>query len=496
MSDISGCRSAIDSSPTVPCTPADPVDTAPKTPQDNPTPPKRSRARISGGTAKADINNVLVYLKRIGTVPLLDRSQEAEIAGAIEAGHVRVLDAVLTVPYARFRLYDMVAEFVEGARRLEEIIELTTDFVTFERRDCLADVCEFSEVLSGRRKALLGPPRGKQKRRSRRSLPALKPDFLMDIFLEIHASPVGKRIIHLLTLEIKERLRELADSPEGSAATDVGLDQQKELRRRTRTLGVGIGEARDLLVRIDKGLDRRAKARTQMVEANLRLVVNIAKRYMNHGLSILDLVQEGNIGLMKAVEKFDYRRGLKFSTYATWWIRQCITRTIADQGRTIRVPVHLIEGLGRIHRARAQLKRELGREATEEEIAEMCATSKEQVARTLSLLRDPVSLDMEVGDNNAEVKDFIADENSPDPCELSEKRDLSISLKRALSSLPPREEKILRMRFGIGEQRTFTLEEVGQDFNLTRERIRQIEIKALTRLRGSMRCQSLSAFIE
>ncbi|MFH1529112.1 MAG: sigma-70 family RNA polymerase sigma factor [Pseudomonadota bacterium] len=447
-------------------------------------------------TAKADINNVLVYLKRIGAVPLLDRRQEAEIAGAIEDGHVRILDAVLSVPYARTRIFDLVGQFRDGTRQLDDIIELTTDFVTFERRDCMADVEEFSRFLDTQREALLGLPRGEQQRRSRRSIPLLPPAYLTDLFLGIHGSPVGKRIIHLLTREIRERLLDLTAFAEGSSPEGGVASDPKEIRRLTRALGVDCGEAADLLRRIESGLEHGDKARTQMVEANLRLVVNIAKRYMNHGLSILDLVQEGNIGLMKAVEKFDFRRGLKFSTYATWWIRQCITRTIADQGRTIRVPVHLIEGLGRIHRVRAQLKRELDREATEEEIAEKCATTKEQVARTLSLLRDPVSLDMEVGDNNAEVKDFIADENSPDPCEISERKDLREALTRVLSSLPPREEKILRMRFGIGEQRTFTLEEVGQDFNLTRERIRQIEIKALTRLRGSMRCQSLAAFID
>ena len=490
MSDITGCRTALDSASTARQPPVDSVDSAPTAPRDDAVSRKKTPRAEKGESTKADINNVLVYLKRIGTVPLLDRSQEAEIASAIEDGHVRVLDAVLTVPYARVRLFDLIGEFLDGARDLEDIIELTTDFVTFERRDCMADIQEFCGLLDLQREALLGPPRGKQKRRSRRSIPRLQPEFLTELYLEIHASPVGKRLLHLLTEEIRGLLHDLMSAPVNGAAVPL------ETRRLTRMLGVGVEEARDIVQRIDDGIDRSDKARTQMVEANLRLVVNIAKRYMNHGLSILDLVQEGNIGLMKAVEKFDYRRGLKFSTYATWWIRQCITRTIADQGRTIRVPVHLIEGLGRIHRVRAQLKRDLGREATEEEIAEKCATSKEQVSRTLSLLRDPVSLDMEVGDNNAEVKDFIADENSPDPCEFSEKKDLREALTRVLSSLPPREEKILRMRFGIGEQRTFTLEEVGQDFNLTRERIRQIEIKALTRLRSSMRCQSLAAFIE
>ena len=489
MSDTSGCFPATSTAtPTsaVSSAPVDPSDSSASTRNSSPAPRRKTRSGEKGTTVKADINSILVYLKRIGAVSLLNRAQEAEIASAIEDGQVRVLDAILSVPQARLRFFEMVNEFMDGTRSLDGIINLTTDFVSFERRDCGADLEMFLELLEARREDLLGPPRGTQQRRSRRRPLFLSQDFLVGFFQDIHQSPVGKRLLHLLVQEIKDDLRALADArPNTSGAQAL-----------SRRLGIGRGEALDILLRIEKGLERSEKARTQMIEANLRLVVNIAKRYMNHGLSILDMVQEGNIGLMKAVEKFDYRRGLKFSTYATWWIRQCITRTIADQGRTIRVPVHLVEGLGRIHRVRAQLKQDLQRNPTEDEIAEKCATSKEQVARTLSLLRDPISLDMEVGDNNAEVKDFIADETSPDPSLLSDKKNLKEALIRILSSLPPREEKILRMRFGIGEHRTFTLEEVGQDFNLTRERIRQIEIKALTRLRASQRCQSLSAFIE
>lgn len=250
------------------------------------------------------------------------------------------------------------------------------------------------------------------------------------------------------------------------------------------------------MVTIESSEARSLRARSKMIRANLRLVVNMAKRYMGHGLQLLDLVQEGNIGLMKAVEKFDYRRGHKFSTYATWWIRQCITRTIANQGKAIRVPVHLFENFGRIYRCKQSLKQKLDREPTGEEIAEACGLSASQVSRTLNLAHDPLPLDMQVGDNSSELKDFIKNENSEDPLDNVVSKNLCEVTTRVLKSLHPREEKILRMRFGIGESRTFTLEEVGQSFKLTRERIRQIEIKALEKLRHSGRREILLQFLE
>lgn len=439
------------------------------------------------------VNNVLVYLKNIGAVPLLTKEDETELASTMEAGQLQAMRALLQIPWARIRLFEIVQEFVNSERDMSDMVDLTTDFVTFERRDPVVDMEEFQQILLDRANFLL--PFTSKKGSGVKTVADLNDVQLQDLFTEAQASPVGKRIIHLLTQEAREQLEDLIETKprrNGKSLPEM-IERHQALKVR---LMVSVERAQMILEEISRGHTLAEGARIRMVEANLRLVVNIAKRYMKNSVSILDLIQEGNIGLMKAVEKFDYRRGLKFSTYATWWIRQCITRTIADQGRTIRVPVHLVEGLGRIHKVRARLKQELNRDPTDEEVAEACDTSCEKVERTMAVLRDPVSLDMEIGDNNAELKDFIADEGSPDPAAVTEMKDLRESLTRILSSLPPREEKILRMRFGIGELRTFTLEEVGQDFNLTRERIRQIELKALHKLRTSQRCQNLLPFME
>ncbi len=274
-----------------------------------------------------------------------------------------------------------------------------------------------------------------------------------------------------------------------------------EIRERlidfSKKIGLSVGEFKTLVSRIQKGERESRIAKKEMVEANLRLVISIAKKYTNRGLQFLDLIQEGNIGLMKAVDKFEYRRGYKFSTYATWWIRQAITRSIADQARTIRIPVHMIETINKIVRTQRQIMSEFGREPTPEELAKKLAMPLEKVRKVLKIAKEPVSLETPVGDEeDSSLGDFIEDKNALQPLDTAIQSNLSESTTKILASLTPREERVLRMRFGIGMNTDHTLEEVGLQFSVTRERIRQIEAKALRKLKHPSRSKQLKSFLE
>ncbi len=499
-----------------------------------------------GAIGKTD-DPVRMYLREMGTVSLLSREGEIEIAKRIEDGQREIAKVMYSMPAAlkeliilgdklkrgRLGVRDIVHTYEEEFEEIEEINEeelkektiTLLDEATALYEKLIPQVIELKKpnLSESKQKRLKGSVRQIKKELSEKlDLVNLHPrqvelvaqklrDYawtVMEAERDIRACArrAGVTIdelhnIFLKPLPEKGKVR-VPKKVKLTADQFLELEKsyqnaKKKLERVTSETLVAPDELRAAVSSLDKGEFNMKTAKTELVEANLRLVVSIAKKYTNRGLQFLDLIQEGNIGLMKAVDKFEYKRGYKFSTYATWWIRQAITRAIADQARTIRIPVHMIETINKLIRTSRHLVQELGREPSPEEIANEMGLPLEKVRKVLKIAKEPISLETPIGEEeDSHLGDFIEDKRSPSPLESAINYDLSEQVRRVLQTLTPREEKVLRRRFGIGEAADHTLEEVGQEFDVTRERIRQIEAKALRKLRHPSRSKRLKSFAE
>jgi RNA polymerase primary sigma factor len=470
---------------------------------------KRKKVEKKREVDKIDVldDPVRMYLRQMGQVPLLTREQEVEISKRIERAEKQIRDRIVRFRQTPKEVISLAKRLEAGKERFDRIVQERTVKDRERLMGLLPKYCERLQRADERLTVLLDKCRRKrvsaaekkklttQIKRTSTSIRELVSKFhfkqkAIDLFCDAVVA------IHEKVCISKRRIAQLQGQKKKSAVQEIKNEKMK-LARIEAAVGKSLDEFCNEALELQRWMDEARLAKSEMVEANLRLVISIAKKYTNRGLSFLDLIQEGNMGLMKAVEKFEYRRGYKFSTYATWWIRQAITRSIADQARTIRIPVHMIETINKLVRASKKLVQEQGREPTPEDLAEEMNLPSEKVRGILKIAQHPISLQTPIGDSDdSHFGDFIEDKGAESPAEATGYALLKEKIQEVLSSLTPRERRVLTLRFGLDDGCQRTLEEVGNEFNVTRERVRQIEAKALRKMRHPTRASKLKGFLE